>query len=73
MKRIILIASIFLSTLVMADPGAAQAKVHHKHHKVHHAAVRMVYTAPREHGVNANAGVGLGPIHVGVGGGVNVH
>jgi hypothetical protein len=73
MKRIIFLVALFLSTLVIADPGAAQAK-HHKRHKAHHAVVRTVYRAPREHGVNANAnvGVGIGPVHVGVGAGAGV-
>ena len=71
MKRIIFILTIFLSTLAVALPQDASAKV--KHHKRHHV-VRTVSAAPRSHGLNlnGNVGVGVGPVHVGVGAGAGV-
>ncbi len=75
---ILFIAAGAFSLSVM--PGAALAKHHHRRHYVVryvHGRRRIVYVAPRSHGINTNAhvGVGLGPIHVGVGvgGGIHLH
>jgi hypothetical protein len=80
MKRIIFLLLLGLSTLTFSAPQASASVRHHKRHVVTHTVYRTRYrtryiTTPahREHGVNCNVGVGIGPLHVGGSAGVGVH
>ena len=72
MKRI-LCAIALIGSLMLSTPTVSQAKHHRKHRAVKTRVVYVPSAAPREHGVNANVGVGIGPLHVGGNAGVGVH